>query len=282
MDREGAAAGAAGSAGGRFPADEYVLFQGRLAAARDLVISDLELLPPLAAPSAERVRERLAHGVPVIDFDPDLPSIESLVQAAGMMIKAALDHDVIDENEHRVIDRALSRDDGALIAELLPAMFHRDSQAVAALGAREDIPAATLLLLGEHLARPVLEREARGVCEHLPEDPIDSGTCPACGNPPRLSVLSGEGGRRRLVCGMCRTEWRYRRVGCPFCGCVDQSRLRHFTVNDEPDRAVEVCDECRRYLKQVRIKQDGDALSPMDLDVASARLDVLARREGFM
>ncbi|HUT76090.1 MAG TPA: formate dehydrogenase accessory protein FdhE [Polyangia bacterium] len=267
--------------GGKFPLDEYSRFQGRLAAARDLVVSGLELLPPLAAPCAERVRERLAHGVPVIDLDPDLPSIETLAAAAGMITESALEHEVIGEEEHAVIERALAIGGGAFIAELLPAMFRRDADAVAALARREGISPEALLLLGEHLARPVLERQTRGVGEHLPEDPIDTGTCPACGNPPRLSLLSGEGGKRRLVCGMCRTEWPYQRIGCPFCGCVDQARLRYFAVDDEPDRAVEVCDGCRRYLKQVRFKHDADALSPMDLDVASARLDVLARREGF-
>jgi formate dehydrogenase maturation protein FdhE len=281
VEREATPSGAAESAGERFPLDEYAAFQARLAEARDLVASGLELLPDPIPSSAQRVRERLGHGVPVVDLDPELPVAGNLAAAASLIVAAAEEAGAVDRAESRVIGNLLLDPGGAFVLELAGSVLRRDTGAVAALGARHGLATETLLLVGENLARPVLERQARGLTALLDDAADLPGTCPACGNPPRLSLLSGEGGRRKLACGMCRTEWPYQRIGCPFCGCVDQGRLRYFTVDGEPDRAVEVCDGCRRYLKQVRLAKEGDQVSPLDLDVGSARLDVLARREGY-
>jgi formate dehydrogenase accessory protein FdhE len=278
---EGTATAAAAIAGGRFPVDEYAAFQSALAAARVLVASGLELLPDPSPPTAARVRERLEHGVPIVDLDPELPVVENLAAAASLIVAAAEEAGAVGEAEGRAIANLLSDPGGAFVLELMRSVFRRDAGAVAGIGARHGLSAETLLLVGENLARPVLERQAVGLTGLLAGEQGLPGICPACGNPPRLSVLSGEGGQRRLACGMCRTEWSHPRIGCPFCGCADQGQLRYFTVEDEPDRAVEVCDHCKRYLKQVRLPKDGDPVSPLDLDVGSARLDVLARREGF-
>ena len=43
------------------------------------------------------------------------------------------------------------------------------------------------------------------------------GVCPACGGEPDFAALDRRGGRRRLFCPRCDTEWTFRRVGCPFC-----------------------------------------------------------------
>ena len=45
-------------------------------------------------------------------------------------------------------------------------------------------------------------------------------TCPFCFEPPVVAVLrpEGDGGRRTLQCGLCFTEWEFRRLLCPGCG----------------------------------------------------------------
>jgi len=75
--------------------------------------------------------------------------------------------------------------------------------------------------------------------------------CPTCGSLPAMAQLRGvEPGRLRfLSCGVCRSRWRYRRVGCPFCDNQSEQALLVITVSEEPDLRIDYCDECRGYLK---------------------------------
>src|SRR5436305_302768 len=80
-----------------------------------------------------------------------------------------------------------------------------------------------------------------------PELEASSGTCPFCGAKPVVGVLRGEGdgGRRGLICSICATEWRYRRIVCPNCGEKDKDRLPVFIAEGFAHVRVEACDACR-------------------------------------
>jgi FdhE protein len=104
--------------------------------------------------------------------------------------------------------------------------------------------------------------------------------CPACGAPPAMAQLVGiDPGRLRLLsCGRCRTRWRYRRTGCPFCENRDDHRLAVLDVEGEGGLRIDYCESCRGYLKTYNgVGHETILLA----DWTSLHLDVIARDRGL-
>jgi formate dehydrogenase maturation protein FdhE len=107
------------------------------------------------------------------------------------------------------------------------------------------------------------------------------GKCPMCGSEPAIARLAGEEGQRILACSLCRTEWKFDRLRCPFCESKELPFLRHFTVNDDKTHRVDCCNKCRRYLKVVDERISGHPASLPVENIITDQLDVLAREQGY-
>jgi len=104
--------------------------------------------------------------------------------------------------------------------------------------------------------------------------------CPTCGELPAMAQLVGKdpGRLRKLSCGRCRTRWRYRRTGCPFCDSQDGHRLAVVSVEHEAGLRIDYCDVCSGYLKTY----DGEGSESVLLaDWTSLHLDMIARDRGL-
>lgn len=106
--------------------------------------------------------------------------------------------------------------------------------------------------------------------------------CPACGNPPQLSMLRefNNGARRSLLCSLCFTEWEFRRVLCPYCGEQHKDKLPVFTAEEFPQIRIEACDSCKSYIKCIDLSKDGHAIPPVD-DLATLALDLRVQEQGY-
>jgi FdhE protein len=106
--------------------------------------------------------------------------------------------------------------------------------------------------------------------------------CPACGGTPVVGVLreEGHGAKRRLVCGLCCTEWDYLRLVCVKCGEQRFDALPVFSAEQFPHARIDACDTCRSYLKTIDATRDGRVVPVVD-DVASVALDLWAREQGY-
>jgi FdhE protein len=104
--------------------------------------------------------------------------------------------------------------------------------------------------------------------------------CPTCGEPPAMGQLVGKdpGRLRKLSCGHCRTRWRYRRTGCPFCDTQAERRLAVVAVDGEAGLRIDYCEVCGGYLKTY----DGEGSESVLLaDWTSLHLDMIARDRGL-
>jgi FdhE protein len=149
-------------------------------------------------------------------------------------------------------------------------------------GAGEDSPQAGLLrFLGWSALAAALAPAIRA-SEPPPEDGArwTGPTCPTCGAHPVMAVLvpRGEGRERRLVCGLCRTRWGYRRIGCPYCENDDPARLELFEIASEPGLRLDTCRACMGYVKTVTAE---DAPAFLADDWSTVHLDALARDKGY-
>jgi FdhE protein len=110
-----------------------------------------------------------------------------------------------------------------------------------------------------------------------------SRQCPACGNPPQLSVLRefNSGARRYLLCSLCSTEWDFLRVLCPNCGEQHNEKLPVFTAEEFPQARIEGCDTCSSYIKCIDLSKVGYAVPQVD-DLATLTLDLWAQEQGYV
>ena len=83
-----------------------------------------------------------------------------------------------------------------------------------------------------------------------------------------------------MLCSRCSSQWPYRRVGCPFCGTDDHTKLSYYLSEDEVYRLY-VCQACRRYLKVLDQRKVGrQVLLPVER-VRTVGMDVAAQQEGY-
>jgi formate dehydrogenase accessory protein FdhE len=107
--------------------------------------------------------------------------------------------------------------------------------------------------------------------------------CRVCGAPPLVCTLRdrpGALGSRGLVCGLCGSEQRLRRLTCAFCGESSADQLPVHAAESVPHVRIDECRTCRRYLKTVDLRRHGDAVPNVD-ELATVELDIWAREQGL-
>jgi FdhE protein len=131
-------------------------------------------------------------------------------------------------------------------------------------------------------ARVLLQADAAARARRSPVNAGVQPRCPFCAEKPVAAVLrpEGDGAKRFLLCGLCFTEWEYRRLLCPNCGEEDKEKLPVYTAEEFPHIRVESCDTCRVYLKSIDLTKDGRAVPEVD-ELASVVLDLWATEHGY-
>ncbi len=139
--------------------------------------------------------------------------------------------------------------------------------------------AGLLRLLGWTAARPVLAAAA-SPAEWRDEARWGRGHCPTCGSLPAMAWLApGEAARPRfMICGCCGTRWRYRRIGCPFCGEENPERLEVLQVEEDPGLRLDTCAGCGGYLKTYAGAGEEELFLA---DWSTLHLDVAAQGRGL-
>lgn len=176
----------------------------------------------------------------------------------------------------------------AVQMQRLTAEFERDkdwpSHAVGWLLGREPLTATSNPGLLRYVGWAVLRRYLCDVLESYSlwrdEEFWLREYCPTCGAVPALAHLTGsEPARIRvLVCGFCLSRWRYRRMGCPFCGNADDRQLSTLSCGQLDPLRIDHCKICNGYTKTYTAEGDESVFLA---DWTSLHLDVIARDYGF-
>jgi FdhE protein len=108
------------------------------------------------------------------------------------------------------------------------------------------------------------------------------GSCPYCGDEAQAAVLRGEGdgAKRSLLCGLCSSEWVFRRLVCPRCGEEQNDRLPVYTASGMEHVRVEACDSCHGYIKSIDLTRNGLAVPSVD-EIGAVALDLWAQDNGY-
>jgi len=109
-------------------------------------------------------------------------------------------------------------------------------------------------------------------------------TCPFCGYLPDMSkIVESKENQRHLHCAVCENDWEFPRLVCPVCGCNEQDKHGFFEYEDNNIYRVYYCDECRHYIKNVRIPKLKEE-SGFDLtveDIITSFLDAAMIDKGY-
>jgi FdhE protein len=136
-------------------------------------------------------------------------------------------------------------------------------------------------LFVEESLRPALEMVAEKYQDVIEKSEWVEGYCPVCSKEPKIAELREEEGSRYLYCNQCGFEWTYLRIKCPFCGNEDQQELAYFTIDGEEKYRVDVCNNCKRYIKTVDFRKTTERANLDVEDIATLHLDILASEEGY-
>jgi len=170
--------------------------------------------------------------------------------------------------------------------EALLALIRRTAPDLMAQAARPGITWDDLLRSADPMhaffARVLLQADAAARARRSPVATGIQPHCPFCAEKPVAAILrpEGDGGKRFLLCGLCFTEWEYRRLLCPNCGEEDKEKLPVYTAEEFPHIRVESCDTCRVYLKAIDLTKNGRAVPEVD-ELASVVLDLWAAEHGY-
>ncbi len=95
-----------------------------------------------------------------------------------------------------------------------------------------------------------------------------------------MAFLEKEVGARWLLCSRCDTEWLFQRLECPYCGTNEPNALSFFP-DDEGLYRLDVCDQCKCYLKAIDLrKAKDDTLLPLER-LYTMDLDRQAKENGY-
>jgi len=115
-----------------------------------------------------------------------------------------------------------------------------------------------------------------------------SGHCPHCGGLPQLSSRSAASDPlvsepRRLLCSRCAQTWNHSRSSCPYCGETEGAKRTVYAEENGdrfPHLSLEACHSCDRYLIEVDLRRDRDAVPDVD-ELAALPLVIYAAENGL-
>ena len=229
-----------------------------------------EILGTLELADEEALQARLLQGLPLLSFAQLPVAGERFAKLVSTVVQLLTDYDP---------DLAEPVPDNP--AECLALAQQRFEAGQAGEEQKEEQGEATLAQVSVDLAlKPYLEWAAEQVLPHVDQQHWKRGHCPACGGAPDFATLDAEVGTRHLLCSRCNTQWLYRRLGCPFCGTTDHTKLVYYPSGDGVYRLY-VCQECRRYLKTIDLRQvSRTVLLPVER-VTTVAMDAAAQQEGY-
>ena len=179
--------------------------------------------------------------------------------------------------------RSALEGDRLIPAELLGLVSDEDFPSLAARAEGQALDPDILWTLAQYALKPSF----RAWCRELAPLVQTTGgwenyRCFICGAPATLAELQGSEGARHLRCGRCGADWLIRRLQCVYCGNEDPSILG--TLSPEGghgNERVEVCDQCRGYLKVVTRFSPNSPEEVAVEDLSTLYLDCLARERGY-
>ncbi len=170
--------------------------------------------------------------------------------------------------------------DDERLQRLGEAMFSGQLEPLAALAAETEIHPSLVWSLFAAGVGPFAAKAAQPFCGAIEASGWREAGCPFCANAAVSGRRDPETHKRQLRCWLCRSEWAYEAVRCPYCGATES--IGCLCDESLPDARIETCEECKGYLKVWMAEQVDEAAAGPVEDVLTAHLDVIAKERGYV
>ena len=188
-------------------------------------------IAPGTTVSAKAARQRIAGGVPALDGETLVVDPQVFRDLTIEMSRLFWEVDRTGESAEKLLaDRELALD--RIQAFVLQLTAHQ-GRCLSELGRRTECDIETLTALFQMVLTPFYQKAAEPFREAVRDIGWQREICPVCGARPPIARLPDTNSPRVLFCTLCRTEWPFPRLQCPFCSNTDQSALRYFTVDGD-------------------------------------------------
>jgi FdhE protein len=230
--------------------------------------------------SADQIKLKIEQGFPLIDsgnFSVDKDSSERLFRRLCHFSK---EENPVLASAGRALLAAM--DSGTLEStELSKAVLQNHAESIEGYAKDLEVSLTVLQTLTKLSIQPSLLVTVASLAKAAHLDRWRHGYCPICGGLPAIAALIGEEGKRVGLCSFCGHLWRLPRLGCPFCDTDKQEALRYFSAEGDDLYRVQICEQCKGYLKVLDTRKGGDAKALAVDDLVTAHLDLLAEEEGY-
>jgi FdhE protein len=234
----------------------------------------------IAVPEVNKklVRSRLDKGLPLLGkegFAIDLEAAQRLFYALSAICQGATLK--MGAEIPRIREAA---EQGALaLRDLL--CRHYDMSFLKQAAEHCGVDQGILFFLVRTSVRPCLEIQMEQLRGLVDLEAWLQGTCPLCGSHPQIAQLRDEEGKRYLQCSLCGCQWRSERMVCPYCANKDADSLHYFCSDDEEAYRVDLCDQCKGYIKTIDSRKlDYEPFLDLE-DILTIHLDILALEKGY-
>lgn len=227
---------------------------------------------------ADLCRKRNSNGQPALNPEEVIVDWGLFDDVLGRIIEVARRYG---EDLEGVDSIPLSSDGYEAWHEGLVAGFLREEALLSHAAERAGVSLGAFAFLSHQALVPFVEAYAEALSERYDTADWAHGRCPVCGAHPLMGWLEEETGGRQLHCCLCRMDWSFKRIGCPFCGNEDQQTLKFFYDEKDDIHRVEVCDKCKAYIKTTDTRKGGGCLVVPVEDLITLHLDLVARDEGY-
>ena len=224
----------------------------------------------------ELMEKKIFGGLPLIDFSTGTFDLTEPKQYFSALLEIAEKRAPGETKE--VLQ--MIQDGSFNFEKMISDSFNALQDDVIAEDIDDDVIDLVDLFLEESL-RPALEKVVEKYGKSIAKAGWAEGYCPICGKEPKIGEIREEEGRRFLFCTQCGFEWRFTRIKCPFCGNEEQQTLAYFSIEGEEKYRVDVCNECKRYIKIVDFRETKEEANLDVEDIATLHLDMLANEEGY-
>jgi len=249
-----------------------------------IIVAQSEYAPKVDLPSIdlteEEIKTSLKEGKPVLtgrkgEVSPTL--YRSLFEEIVGIVKEK------SPKPPRGLDKLMNLSE--LKAEKIPILIEKleefDEAFFVELGEKSGAKKETILFIATAALIPFYEAYAKALRGKMNQHFWGKEFCPICGRRAFMARLRKEDGLRLLRCSMCRSDWWVQNIKCAFCGIEDNKSLPFFYPEDDKGHRIDVCNECKRYIKTSNEKELGRGVIPEVEDVATIFLDTVAQKKGY-
>ena len=174
-------------------------------------------------------------------------------------------------------------DDKNRFCDTLRILLEKDFEKIAKIGEEIKIGRDEFIFTLINLFKPFLLSLRSAVDSEIDSSKWLKSTCPFCGFEADMAkIVESKDSKRILHCALCEYEWDFRRIYCPVCSNDNPETLGFLAGENEVFR-IDYCDECKGYIKTLRIQKQFDETRFYLLveNIATPDLDASAFELGY-